>query len=657
MFSEPIIVLLIAAIVIVAPLATFILAVVAFSRSQQIAELTQRIGRLEQQLAGQAAAAPGSPGEPGQSDAPSEPSAALPVSPDLPVPPDPPVPPDSIPTPTCAGPAAAGPVRPLTVGGSAAVRRTIADSSGWELFLGQKAFGWVAVLLFALATALFLRHAFHGNWIGPLGRVLIGQSVGLALVAAGGRYQLRGWQRFSGMLTAAGFAALYLATYGAHALYQLLPASHLAIFLTVIVIQSMVAAACYRSLPVAVATVIGGLTTPLLLTSDIDTYRSFFSYLLVFNVAVVAASWYRRWPVVATLAWAGTQLLFWLWYAGNYHPEKQAWALGLQAIVFLLYWLHSLARGKAIPSQVDAEELVRYLLLPLVGFAALEALVLAEHPPWRGVAAVAVATFYAATAHRLLTPRPADLRLLLTSLALALGFLAWALPLQAHATGGGLDRWVAAGWAIIGWALYRFGLRIGAAALRMMAAVLAVAAIHRWLWWDLPWFIRQPFVPILNEYGLPATIIAAAILTSVMTANRRRDRPGRTEQTALTIASIGGVVLLGVAWSFEFYGFLVSQSIDHGQLWVWRQRGQLALTLWWTVYATALMVAGFRLDRARLRWLAMLLYVVTVGKLFLVDLATVQQLYRIIGFFVLSVVLALVARAYQRLSPSAREAS
>ena len=68
----------------------------------------------------------------------------------------------------------------------------------------------------------------------------------------------------------------------------------------------------------------------------------------------------------------------------------------------------------------------------------------------------------------------------------------------------------------------------------------------------------------------------------------------------------------------------------------------------WTVYATALLVLGFRLNRARLRWLSMTLYGVSVVKLFLIDMANVQQLYRILAFFVLAVVLGLVARTYQR---------
>jgi uncharacterized membrane protein len=74
----------------------------------------------------------------------------------------------------------------------------------------------------------------------------------------------------------------------------------------------------------------------------------------------------------------------------------------------------------------------------------------------------------------------------------------------------------------------------------------------------------------------------------------------------------------------------------------------LALTVFWILFATALLLLGFRFNRSRLRWFAMGLFGVTVLKLFIVDMANVQQIYRIVAFFILAVVLGLVARGYQR---------
>ncbi len=109
-----------------------------------------------------------------------------------------------------------------------------------------------------------------------------------------------------------------------------------------------------------------------------------------------------------------------------------------------------------------------------------------------------------------------------------------------------------------------------------------------------------------------------------------------------------GMILLLVVLSFDCYGYFVSQSMLGGDISIWRWRGQLALTVLWTCFATLQLILGFRMQRARVRWMAMTLFAVTVLKVFVVDMANVQQLYRIAAFFVLAVVLGLVARAYQK---------
>ncbi|MFN9974228.1 MAG: DUF2339 domain-containing protein, partial [Phycisphaerae bacterium] len=114
------------------------------------------------------------------------------------------------------------------------------------------------------------------------------------------------------------------------------------------------------------------------------------------------------------------------------------------------------------------------------------------------------------------------------------------------------------------------------------------------------------------------------------------------------VAGVAGITLVWLIFSLDIHGWFVSQALTDGDSLLWRWRGQLALTVFWTAFATLLLILGFRLQRARLRWFAMILFGVTVLKLFVVDMANVQQLYRILAFFVLAVVLGLVARAYQR---------
>jgi len=76
--------------------------------------------------------------------------------------------------------------------------------------------------------------------------------------------------------------------------------------------------------------------------------------------------------------------------------------------------------------------------------------------------------------------------------------------------------------------------------------------------------------------------------------------------------------------------------------------GQMALSVLWAIYTAALAALGFMRRIAAIRWAALALFAVTIIKAMLVDIAQLQQLYRIIVFFVLGVLLLLVAWAYHK---------
>lgn len=640
--EELLIILLVAAVVIVVPLIAMILSIVAIIKTRHIRELQARVTNLELHVR----RATSGPQSKTVGTSVTLPETASPESVAGPV--------DSRTASTTkarvsadAGQAAFHAVETLSVVPSAArhVHRTNQEESepvGWETFIGQKAFGWIAVLLFFLATTFFLRYAYQNNWIGPVGRVAIGELFGAALVVSGWRYLLKGWHRFSSMLMSGGIVVIYLATYSAFGLYQLLPQQHAGIFLTILILESMIAAVYCRSSVVGMISVVGGLITPVLLQAEYDSYSSFFMYLIILNLGVVVALCLQRWKAVGSVAFVGTQVLFWSWYDGNYHPDKFAWALGFQVTLFALYLVQSLAIARYHAKSANWEDLARLVINAVLGFIAFRTLTQESYGEWIGTGALVTATLYACVGRIMLAWRPTDNRLLLTSLAVSVGFVAWTIPVQADA------RWVALGWAATGFALWIFGLRISSRVLRLMAAVLSCCAVARVLMFDLPLYVRDPFIPVFNSVAFPSIVVAVLILMSVWIADRFLPQLKRVESILIGLAGIVGMSLLWLLLSLECHGYFVSKSILGGDIELWRWRAQLALTVFWTIFATIILLLGFKLHRARLRWLAMALFGVTVMKLFILDMSNVQQIYRIIAFFVLAVVLGLVARAYQR---------
>jgi uncharacterized membrane protein len=259
-----------------------------------------------------------------------------------------------------------------------------------------------------------------------------------------------------------------------------------------------------------------------------------------------------------------------------------------------------------------------------------------------------MATVYAVLARSILTSRPQYTRLMLTSLAVAIGFIALAIAIQAEAC------WVALGWAVMGTALWWFGLRVAAPPLRLMAAVLGAMAVTRLLAFDIPHGTYLRFIPIFNKFGLPSVGVAICLLLAVGVARRWRATLRQAEQLLVAMAGLVGILLLWLVLSIECYDWFQAWGhLSGANSAQWRWMGQLALSVLWAVYAAVVLACGFRMHLAQLRWVAIGLFAVTIVKVFLVDMSTLQQFYRILAFFILAVVLGLVARFYQRLNPAA----
>jgi len=82
-----------------------------------------------------------------------------------------------------------------------------------------------------------------------------------------------------------------------------------------------------------------------------------------------------------------------------------------------------------------------------------------------------------------------------------------------------------------------------------------------------------------------------------------------------------------------------------------RQLGQLLLSALWAVSGLVGLVIGLRRDERALRLGSLALLLVTVGKVFLYDLATLTSLYRVGSFIGLGLLLLVAAGVWQRLRP------
>ncbi len=246
-------------------------------------------------------------------------------------------------TPAPASPSAQGapaPHSPLSVPLPPAPSRTppaprpsvpapdLATSLGPKILVG---FGAIAVFA---ALAFFVKYAWDNDWVGPSGRVLFGLSVSLGLVAAGLRLLGKQYRPLGQGLAGAGFAGLYVSSYGAHGFYNLIPRELAGLFLVGVTACAILLALRLDVRLLAALAWLGAYLTPMLLTTGKDQALSLFAYLLLLGVGAVLIRKRKPWPETAALAFLGTCALFGGWAISFFRAERfGVAALGLAALM------------------------------------------------------------------------------------------------------------------------------------------------------------------------------------------------------------------------------------------------------------------------------------------------------------------------------------
>jgi uncharacterized membrane protein len=319
--------------------------------------------------------------------------------------------------------------------------------------------------------------------------------------------------------------------------------------------------------------------------------------------------------------------------------------LVFQSAVFLIFLLAHLGRAIIRKDHATNEDLLLLVVNPFVFFFTAYSLLNPTHHDWMGAFAIIMALLYASAAKVLLQRLDTSRREVLLFIAISLTFVSVAIPIQLR------SNWITIAWAVEGLAILWAALEIRSVRLRTHAFALFALAFFKLLFWDTPQGHRAPFTPTFNRYFLSSIAVIACFLGAIYLFERARERKLIESQAPRFVIGLAAAFAFWIVISVETYTFFrgradverVTEAIIH-QLWL----GQMALSVVWALYAGALAAVGFIRRAAPIRWVALVLFALTVIKAMLVDIAKLQQLYRIIVFFVLGILLLLVAWAYHK---------
>jgi uncharacterized membrane protein len=198
----------------------------------------------------------------------------------------------------------------------------------------------------------------------------------------------------------------------------------------------------------------------------------------------------------------------------------------------------------------------------------------------------------------------------------------------------------------------RPGVLYGALSLLALAGGKIVGFDARF--YDAAWH-----APLFNQTfaAFAVFVLAAWYVAHVYARAENIDADERRGATA-TLAVVGNLFAVA-ALSLEASGYFRKQLAERSAAGLntrdLRLAQQLSLSLVWAVYGGAMLAYGHVRQNKPLRLLALALLAATTFKVFFFDLSALDQLYRIVSFIALGVVLLGVSFLYQQRTRRAKE--
>jgi uncharacterized membrane protein len=212
--------------------------------------------------------------------------------------------------------------------------------------------------------------------------------------------------------------------------------------------------------------------------------------------------------------------------------------------------------------------------------------------------------------------------------------------------------WLSALWSIYAGAALSFGIRRRARALRWGALILLTLAIAKLLVVDLPYYDAEFHSLIFNQtFGAFAFVIAAlasGVWFYTRSAETEVEERGALIPLSIAVANILAIIGLSAEASGYFKAQMTSGGLLAEAFRDLKLAQQLSLSVIWTIYGGVMLTAGILRRNRMLRMMALILLSLTIVKVFLFDLSSLDTVYRVTSFIVLGAILLGVSFLYQR---------
>jgi uncharacterized membrane protein len=357
---------------------------------------------------------------------------------------------------------------------------------------------------------------------------------------------------------------------------------------------------------------------------------AFLVYVIAFTLVAVLAGVHYRLSAVRAIAWVAVAFPLAIWIGAHHW---RSWEAASIVTILGVYAVHLAAQVRAVREgeELDAWD-VALVHANSVGVYAALFQVLTDTLSVAQLALLAL-VFAAANAGLWTALRRAAPVTGLHWAGVACTLVAVAIWMQ---LGG---PWAVAAWATEAAVVFWIAARTGREWLQVGAWALLAMAAWRWLQADVQ-ETTTAFVPLVNARALTGIYLVAMTYVAAWLQPNDVARTANHRHVLVVAASVVTLIVI----STEIMSFwAVRSAVADADV-----AREMMLSAAWVSYAALLVVIGMRRRYAPIRYFAIVLFGVTLLKVFVVDLATLAGIYRVAGFLVVGLILLIVSFLYQR---------
>ena len=313
----------------------------------------------------------------------------------------------------------------------------------FEKFIGENLVSKLGVLITIIGVVIGAKYSIDNDLISPLTRIILGYLMGIGLMGFGIKLKEK-YENYSAVLVSGAIAIMYFITFAAYSFYDIFPQLVAFLLMLMFTIFTVIAAISYNKQVIAHIGLVGAYAVPFFLSSGSGDMLTFFSYITIINIGILAIAYKKYWKKLYYAAFAQTWFiyLFWLFIKARM-SEHFGLAFAFATIFFILFYVTFLAYKIAKKEKFDKFTVVIILLNSFIYYS-IGYYLLEGHGTWGdylGIFTLANALIHFGLAFFIKKQDLYDKNLFYLIVGLVLVFITIAIPVQ-------LDgNWVTLLWA------------------------------------------------------------------------------------------------------------------------------------------------------------------------------------------------------------------